>query len=152
MKNEIAVRPMRLDDISSVYGLGRDIEEFRVCESAGAFWPVSIIEALVNSENDITLVAEDEETIVGFLIVTNHIPTKKATFENMYIVPDYRGKGVASRLYNEAEKRIRNLGMRYICGFVEAGNEKSLGYLRKNGFIQGKTYHWLIKEALNPNP
>jgi len=146
MNHEIMVRQMHLDDVVSVYELGRTVEEFKVSESTDAFWPISIIEDLVNSENDITLVAEDEKNIVGFLIVTNHILSKKATFENMYILPDYREKGIASRLYNEAEKKMCDLGMKYVCSYVEERNEKTLNYLKKCGFIIGKDYHWLVKE------
>jgi ribosomal protein S18 acetylase RimI-like enzyme len=139
---------MKLDDVATVHALGSNTEEFKVNEkSSSVFWPLEVLEELVQSEQDQTLVAERRGEIVSYIIVTYHPKTKKATWENAYVKPEHRGKELASKLYVLAEDRLISLGAKYICGLVERDNSFSSNMLLKNRFGEGKTYIWMQKEV-----
>ena len=136
---------MKLEDIEEVHYLGLREQEFEVVEGGRRFWKKGILEDWVSSDNDVAIVASDEEELVGFLLATYNQVTHKATIENAYVKPQYRNLFTAIRMYKEAETKLKEKGADFVCGFVELGNEASIRFLEKCGFSGGKTYCWMNK-------
>lgn len=138
------IRKMFPSDAQQVHALGGNIEEFRtVPGSSNCFWPIETLEAI--AEKEIAYVVEDHEKIVGFLIATYQPTTHKLTWENIYIQPKYRGKGIFNQCWTHAEKEARTRGATYVCGLVEENNIQSQKMLEKEGFTKGKKYIWTEK-------
>ncbi len=59
-----------------------------------------------------------------------------------------RNKGIGSLLLAEAEKRLRNRGVKYISIFAEDANSKLKEYYEKRGYVSAKAYRCMDKELL----
>ncbi|MBT4058143.1 GNAT family N-acetyltransferase [Candidatus Woesearchaeota archaeon] len=136
---------MHSKDIDQVDELGSNVEEFRTSENESTFWPRNVLEDLVSSEDDVTLVARKGNKVIGFLIATYHPVTRKATWENCYVSPEYRGREIAGKMYSLAEKTLREKGADFICGFIEQDNMASKNFVRKHNLEEGKLYNWMTK-------
>ncbi|MEI6490485.1 MAG: GNAT family N-acetyltransferase [bacterium] len=82
-------------------------------------------------ENDITLVAKENDHVVGIirlLILDDHIRVR-----TMYIHPEFTGKGIGTMLWNEAQKYIPS--DKNVIAFP-AEYTKSIGWYKKMGFIE----------------
>jgi ribosomal protein S18 acetylase RimI-like enzyme len=144
MSDELVIREMSDRDVGIVHRLGSKVSEFDFVEGEEGFWPRSVLEDLVHSR-DVSLVAEKEGEIVGFLIVLYHYITKKATFEDCYVVPNYRNESIAVKLYQEAEDRLIKKGARFVCSYPEVSNTPSIRFLENGGFLRGYSCYWMHK-------
>jgi len=136
----------KIGDVDAIYELGINVPEFKVGDNASCFWPKEVLLNLIKSKKDIFLVAKDKDKIIGFCIVAVHLPTLKATIENRFVLPEYRGKGVASQMNKVSEEILVKKGIKYICAFVEDDNIASAKMLENQGFEKGKLYYWYMKE------
>ncbi len=141
------IKSMHLEDIAQVHRLGTNVDEFKVDESEAIFWDLSVLKQIVLSNTDVALISEDDERINGFSIMTYHPPTRKATFENLYVSPTYRGSGLAKQLAEASISKVIDLGANYICAMVETQNYGSSRLLEKVGFEIGKEYLWMSRQT-----
>ena len=137
------IRDANSQDINSIINLGKNVEEFDTTEKVVSFWPRHIIENCINSKNDILLVAEENNKLVGFIIVQNSISFKKAVIENIFVHQDYRNKGIAQLLLHKAIDKLKELKCEYIVTLVKEDNEKSIKFYLKNKFNKGINCRWL---------
>lgn len=133
---------MTLDDVEVVHGLGSSLKEFST--QSGSFWSQEQLACWCTSSNDVTLVAENNGTVVGFSLYAVHTPTKKVTWENLYVDPAGRGLGVGSALIHEGHKRLKEKGYTYVA--LQNNNEdqeKFAQYLERFGFKKGDSVLWM---------
>ncbi|MEK5521474.1 GNAT family N-acetyltransferase [Heyndrickxia sp. FSL W8-0423] len=105
------------------------------------------IENFLNDDRSIILVAEDDEKLIGYIVAIGG--SVKRTRHSAYLVlgvkENYRGRGVASRLFESLfawakEKRFTRLELSVI-----KDNVKAVNLYRKMGFIiEGEKVHSLI--------
>jgi ribosomal protein S18 acetylase RimI-like enzyme len=79
------------------------------------------------------IVAEDAERIVGAVFII-YDPWESFIY-HLGVLPDYRGQGLANRLMDEAEKRLKMRGMNRPTLFVEEGKEEIVEFYRKRGWF-----------------
>jgi len=140
----VAIRRMKPQDVEEVYNLGISETRFRVgSEEQAGFWTKEQLDSWVRSDSDVLLVAEQEAKVVGYALSHYHLPTKKATFDNLHVNPNYRGLGIGHNLTSELVKALRNQGAFYICTLVESDNNTIVRVLEKSGFKKGKTMIWM---------
>jgi len=111
------------------------------------------VTALVESGDTEVLVAKEGSKVVGFTVVTvntfqNLYQTKKLIGEisAIYVHREYRGKGVGSKLLEEAMKYLQSRGVEIVLAEVRADNEASMKLFTKYGFTVDHTVHVLLKE------
>lgn len=84
------------------------------------------------------LVAEEEGNVVGWIGWTvKHDPLKEeayAYFTEVMVHPEFRRKGIAAKLFMEAEKNVRDIGSAYIYGYIFEPNDASRALTEKLGF------------------
>jgi ribosomal protein S18 acetylase RimI-like enzyme len=136
------IRKMEAKDIEQVYELGVHQDEFST--ESGSFWTKEQLASWVESNTDITLVAEQDTKILGFSLYAQHLPTKKITWENLYVDPTTRGLGIGSALVQEGLKLSKELGCTYMMGCVNASDKKEFSeYLTKFGFKKHGEVIWM---------
>lgn len=136
------IRKMKKEDIPKVHSLGISQDAFKT--DSGVFWTFEQLENWVESAMDVLLVAECENKIIGFTFFGGHIPTKKVTWENLYIIPEYRKNGVAKDLITEGLKQIKSLGYVYVIGCVNADDQgQFVKYVEKFDFKDGGQTTWI---------
>ena len=138
------IEKMALGDVPTVLRLGTNIEAFQVAEE-DCFWSQGQLEAWVKADEDVLLVAKEDAEVVGFTLSTLHKPTGKVTWENLYVLPDFRSKGVGGRLIDELLLELKHRGASYLCGYIRAENLGEISYFKHRGFDIGHNFAWLSK-------
>jgi ribosomal protein S18 acetylase RimI-like enzyme len=139
------IRKMKVSDIDFILEVGKREEEFRVSKKLGGFWSKDQLTAWINSKDDVMLIAEEKE-IVGFIMSSLHKPTGKATFENMWVNPNFRRKGLATKMTQIMIKKLKENGAEYICGMSKVENESIINFLMKEGFDKGYPFFSMGKK------
>lgn len=136
---------MRIDDVPPVLSLGKGQQEFTFEHQS--FWSEDQLTAWCQSKDDVCIVAECNGVIVGFSLYAMHIPTKKVTWENLYVVPEMRKSGVGSSLIEEGLKQIKEKGYTYVMACLNAVDKDGFAtYLEKFGFKRGHKMLWIDRE------
>lgn len=138
------VEKMTLRDVEAVHQLGKDQQAFHV-SGDDAFWSIAQLKSWVKRDEDVLLIARDQGHIVGFALSTLHGPTGKATWENLYVVPQCRGQGIGASLGDKLIKQLQEKGATYVCFFVRTDNTEEIEYFQKRGFKRGFDFVWFGK-------
>jgi putative acetyltransferase len=110
---EIELRQVSADDpqmLRLAEALRDEVEE-RGAHNGAARPGISLAEA-IKADND-TLVAFAGRLAVG-MGALRLLDTGTAEIKRMYVVPEYRGAGVAKRILEELERRKRERGLRAV--------------------------------------
>lgn len=100
------------------------------------------IEKELKLGRSIFLVAETEGKVVGTILGTHD--GRKGWLNRLAVAKEYRKKGLARKLVEEAERRLGELGLEVIACLIEADNEVAmkvftrLGYEKWDGFYFSK--------------
>ncbi|MFA5871261.1 MAG: GNAT family N-acetyltransferase [Parcubacteria group bacterium] len=139
------IRKAKVDDVKKIDELGRDVSEFSVSKDTVNFWPKKILRNCIQSKSGFLFVAEENEEIVGFIII-NHNPTfKKAIIENIFITPSHRNREIAKKLLKTAIEKLKSIKCEYVCALVDSQNEKAEKFYITNGLKKGKAFVWMDK-------
>ncbi len=139
----VEIRRMQLGDMAHVYEMiTKRKEDFSVSDISYG-WTKEQLERCINIEDDVLLVAEDEENVVGFVTSQYHKPTGKVTIENVYVAEEYRKRGIGSRLMNECIKQLKEKGATYACAMVKTDNKQTIEFLESVGFNRGYDFTWV---------
>lgn len=144
----IDIRPMKPTDVAQVYQSGIDVEQFQTSETESKktpFWPKERLYKWVNEENDVLLIAEDEDRIVGYFLSHLHQPTGIAYIENLYVAKTYRRQGIGTTLMKNGLKRLSENGCRYVAALTKPSNTTMQSLLERDGFNRGETFIWMDK-------
>lgn len=138
----INIRKLEETDVEEILVMG--LKEKSFSTESGSFWTKKQLIEWLKSEDDLLLVAEVDKKIIGFSLFACHVPTKKVTWENLYVVTEYRKNKVATLLINEGLKRLGLMGYKYImlCANSE-NNEVFLKFLERFEFKKGPLVLWI---------
>lgn len=75
---------------------------------------------------------EDQGAFVGYIVCRIEAPC--LWVEQIYVREDYRRKGVATMLFNQAEEIAASMGEKNVYNFVHPNNEKMIRFLRSKGY------------------
>lgn len=140
----MVIQKMTLSDISAVLKLGTGVAAFKVAEQ-DCFWSRDQLENWIKADEDVLLVAKEDDDVVGFALSTLHKPTGKVTWENLYVLPDFRSKGVGRQLIEELLLKLKQKGASYMCFFVRAENLEEVSYFQRRDFEKGFDFVWFSK-------
>lgn len=102
-------------------------------------------EVLSSPKENLTLIAEENKKFIGFAIVHYLISVKQSIVNDLFVVKEYRGKGIASKLMKECEKDAKKKKFRYITGFVRTNNKKMQKLKEKLGYKKGNSFYFYEK-------
>jgi ribosomal protein S18 acetylase RimI-like enzyme len=137
---------MTKEDVERVHGSGVDVEAFQTTGAEAKespFWPKEKLQEWVKSGEDVLLVAEDNDEIVGYFLSHLHEITGTAYIENLYVREEYRRQGIGEQLLHEGINRIVEDGGRYISALTKTNNEAMQELLQKTDFNKGDTFVWM---------
>ncbi|MFW6311941.1 MAG: N-acetyltransferase family protein [Nanoarchaeota archaeon] len=77
-------------------------------------------------------IAEINSKIVGYLVC--RVEDDVVWAESLYVLPDYRRKGIGSSLYKKAEKIVEGLGSDTLYNWIHPNNDKIINFLKKQGY------------------
>lgn len=138
------IQKMTLEDVATILWIGNCVSAFEVAEQ-DCFWSREELENWIRADEDVLLVARENDKIVGFTLSTLHRPTGKATWENLYVLPDFRSKGVGRQLIEDLCLKLKQKDALYMCFFVRAENLEEVSYFQHRGFGRGFNFVWFGK-------
>ena len=95
-------------------------------------------EKIVSDPEIIAILAEEKSVVIGLCIGTlrkksGMVEMKTMYIEDLIVDRNFRGKGIASQLYEEMEKRGRNTGARRLDLMVWEFNNDAKRFYEKQG-------------------
>jgi ribosomal protein S18 acetylase RimI-like enzyme len=145
----IKIREMGIDDLSEVFHIGESIYSSQDFPIMYRTWDEYTVTSLFNGNPEFCLVAESNEKVIGFVMATK-IEKSQSAWKYGYVVwtgvrKSYQRSGVASRLYNMIEQKLKESGVRIVMADVEGNNAKALKFFREKGFERAAIYIWVKK-------
>ncbi|MGD0729007.1 MAG: N-acetyltransferase [Candidatus Micrarchaeaceae archaeon] len=137
----VKIRNMNLKDVGAVYRLGIKTEEFYSSDDYGTWYPKDALEEwLKYKKDDVLLVAESNNKVVGFALTYVHFK-KWALLDSAAVLPKYRKKGIGNQLMDQTLARLKKIGVVYAQGFIRNNNKQMLKYIKKFGFEIGNNFY-----------
>lgn len=75
---------------------------------------------------------EDEDVLAGYIVCRIEEPC--LWVEHIYVLNEYRRKGVATLLFEKAEEIARNMGGDTVFNYVHPNNDGMIQFLRSKGY------------------
>jgi ribosomal protein S18 acetylase RimI-like enzyme len=100
---------------------------------AGPFWSLERLLAVIEASDCVTLVAEIEGGVAGFLTLEPH-PSGDIELTRFYVDPDERGRGIGGALWQRALAHLRTSGTRAILVNVFGDNRDGRRFYERLGF------------------
>ena len=140
------IREMTIDDLSEVFHIGEEVFTAEYSQSMYRTWDEYEITTLFNTDNELCLVAELGERILGFALGTtvskHNSPWKYGYLVWLGVQKDIQKGRVGSRLFKEIKRRMKKQGVRMIIIDTSADNDAAIRFFQKQGFgnIQQHVY------------
>ncbi len=137
-EGKLRIREMTIDDFSEVFHIGEEVFTAEYSQSLYRTWDEYEITTLFNTDNELCLVAELDEKIVGFALGTTVIkhnsPWKYGYLVWLGVRKDIQKARVGSRLFKEIKRRMKEQGVRIIIIDTSADNDAAIRFFEKQGF------------------
>jgi len=128
-------------------------------ELALALWPdivygeeYSYFENMLQSEHEHCFLAKEDDRYIGFIqlsirndYVEGSDSSPVAYIEGIYVDPAFRQQGIASQLLEAAEQWAREKAVTQIASDTEIGNQLSILFHEKAGFVEAGRLVCFIK-------
>jgi len=140
------VREMIIDDLSEVFHIGEDLFTAEYSQSLYRTWDEYEITTLFNSDNELCIVAEQGDRLLGFALGTtvkkHNSPWKYGYLVWLGVRRDIQKLQVGEKLFKEIMRRMKEQGVRMIIIDTSANNEPAIRFFQKHGFdnIQEHVY------------
>ncbi|HJV34851.1 GNAT family N-acetyltransferase [Geomonas sp.] len=140
------VREMIIDDLPEVFHIGEQLFTAEYSQSLYRTWDEYEITTLFNSDNELCIVAEHEDRILGFALGTtvkkHNSPWKYGYLVWLGVRRDLQKMQVGERLFKELKRRFKEQGVRMIIIDTAASNTPAIRFFQKHGFgdIQEHVY------------
>ena len=142
----LRIREMTIDDFSEVFHIGEEVFTVEYSQNLYRTWDEYEITTLFNSDNELCLVAEAGDNILGFALGTtvnkHNSPWKYGYLVWLGVRPATQKGQVGSMLFKEIKRRMRDQGVRIIMIDTSADNQPAIRFFQKQGFsdIQEHVY------------
>jgi ribosomal protein S18 acetylase RimI-like enzyme len=145
-EDTLRIREMTIDELSEVFHIGEEVFTAEYSQSLYRTWDEYEVTTFFNSDNELCLVAETGEKILGFALGTtvkkHNSPWKYGYLVWLGVRRDIQQGGVGSGLFKEIKRRMKEQGVRMIIIDTSADNEPAIRFFEKQGFadIQEHVY------------
>jgi GNAT superfamily N-acetyltransferase len=92
---------------------------------------------------DLIIGAFEGNELIGAIIGTDD--GRKGWINRLAVDPNYRQKGIATRLIHALESALKKRGRRIICTLIEDWNVNSLSLFKNAGYVTHDDIHYLSK-------
>lgn len=137
-RSSVRIREMEIDDIAPVFHLGETLFKADEAPTNYRTWDPYEVTSLFNSDTEFCLVAEDEDTLVGFALGTtitkNHSAWKYGYLIWLGVCREYQRSRVAEKLFNRFKELVLKDGSRILMVDTSAENKQAIRFFSKMGF------------------
>ncbi len=90
------------------------------------------LKGYIGNKYPIFIAEDNENIIVGYLVCK--VEEDIVWAESLYVLSEYRRRGIASLLFNKAEKLAEKLGGDTVYNWIHPNNDKIIKFLKKRGY------------------
>lgn len=143
----VRFRNMTIDDFPEVFHIGEEVFTVDYSQSLYRTWDEYEITTLFNSDNDLCLVAEAGETVLGFALGTT-VEKHNSSWKYGYLVwlgvrSGIQQGGVGTGLFKEIKRRMKEQGVRMIIIDTSADNQAAIRFFEKQGFADTQQHVYM---------
>lgn len=135
---QLEIRAMTIDDLAAVFHLGEELFTSEFSQSMYRTWDEYEITTLFNSDNELCVVAELADEVVGFALGTtvekNHSAWKYGYLVWIGVRPGIQKCGAGDKLFDEIKQRMLVQGVRMVVIDTDADNKGGIDFFKKQGF------------------
>ncbi len=142
---EIKIERLNQTDLDEVLELALATPELWDTDEPGYFEKEDLAR-LLDSPHDICLKATVDGKFVGYRLATYHPFLKGAYLMDVAVKSEYRGQGIASALYEETERLLKEKGCLWAWALVYEKNAGMMKFIEKKGYHQGRKWFTYYKE------
>jgi ribosomal protein S18 acetylase RimI-like enzyme len=143
----VRIREMSIDDFPEVFHIGEEVFTADYSQSLYRTWDEYEITTLFNSDNELCLVAESGEKILGFALGTtvekHNSPWKYGYLVWLGVRTGIQQGGVGSGLFKEIRRRMKEQGVRMIIIDTSADNLPAIRFFQKQGFADTRQHVYM---------
>lgn len=96
-----------------------------------------------DQRDDVFLVARAGDVLIGMCVT--HVIRDWAFCFGLYVVPEYRKQGIASRMFQETDTRLKAIGVGSLSLLVDVKNERATEFYEHSGFMKGYKFYLMTK-------
>jgi ribosomal protein S18 acetylase RimI-like enzyme len=139
------IRRYSQSDANDVYAMLQNAEELHV---AGLTYSEKAIQSWhVTRAEDVLLVAQAAENIVGFIAVKLNDPEPGAAYIDCVVVkPKHRGRGIGKQLLEQCVSSLKARGVFFVNLHVRQDFPRAVNFWDENGFKGKQHLLWMYKE------
>lgn len=145
MEKNIVIQNITKEDVPEIVALGLSTKELQLQNDGFYYYSEEMVESFITSPNDIYLVAKIDGQIAGYRLATFNPYLKEAYLIDMVVKPEYRGLGVASRLYDKTFEILNKKGCTWAWVLAREDNPRIMAILEKKGFTKGVNFTFFYK-------
>jgi len=127
-----AIRDIARRSLQASYSLGPR----EITSAVEEWYSEATLEDAMDTGSRLLLVAELEGQVVGFADSEHSEGGRTATLLWLHVDPDYRGEGVAMKLFAETERRLEEAGIDHLDGRVLQDNTDGNAFYERLGYRQ----------------
>ncbi len=136
--SRIRIREMGIDDLAPVFHIGEEVFTAEFSTSLYRTWDEYEIINLFSTDQELCLVAELDEHIVGFALATT-VEKPRSAWKYGYLTwlgvrKNLQHAGIGQRLFKEIVRRMENTGVRMVIVDTAADNSSAIRFFQKEGF------------------
>ena len=144
------IRKALRKDFGELYDLGLLSTELRVSKNE-PFMEKDDFMLRITDKRHVFLIAEEQNTIAGFICASTKDtdrPLKHRYACLVYIVtsPDFRRRGVATKLYRECVRILKARGITHLYTLADADTKAIQKFLLGKGFKTGEKMIWMDRK------
>lgn len=144
--DRIVVRPMREDDLDAIV----DIDTRVLGEKRRDYWHTKIVKQKDSRPEDVSLVAELDGKVVGFILggISGwefKVPSNIGWIDTIGIDPDYQNRGIARLLTNKLIENFKKHKVDTVYTLVNWNDWDLLQFFHKMGFTRGDMINLVLK-------
>ncbi len=123
----LIIREAQKQDAESLWMLEQSVFEIdRLSKRRIKFW--------IEASHRIFLVAEQHQQICGYVLVLLHRGTRLARLYSVAVMPEYRNRGIAKTLLNQAEHKVAERNRFFMRLEVARNNRPALNLYQQMGY------------------
>jgi ribosomal protein S18 acetylase RimI-like enzyme len=144
--NGASIRPMRVGDFTQVYELG--LLCYDVLDKPYNYWSIREVADHLEGNPGLCFVAEADGQIVGFALADETFELIEDTghLEWVAVAPEFRKRGVASRLITTAADALRAAGKVRVVADIASDNPTSRAMAARLGWTEGISVTYFVKD------
>ena len=141
------IREMSINDFAEVFHIGEEVFTVDYSQSLYRTWDEYEITTHFNSDNELCLVAESGDRILGFALGTtvekHNSPWKYGYLVWLGVRLGIQQGGVGSGLFKEIKRRMKEQGVRIIIIDTSADNHPAIRFFQKQGFADTQQHVYM---------